>query len=539
MDINTCYGTTASYHAIAYYSHLIPVFITLILSAFVLVKSQFSLIAKVFTFFAGTFCLWLIGDVILWTGSNYNLINFLWAPLDYINIVFYLFGAYFFYILVKGRDMPLRGKLFLFLLSLPAWWVTISNQSITSFNQPFCEAFNSPLLTNYKLAIEIASLAFILVLAIKELIGYSTKKKQIVLVALALVLFLSTFLVTEYISSITGIYEINLYSLFVLPIFLFLIIYSTTNLHMFQLRLISTQLLAYVMIVLVGSQLFFLESTTNQVLTTITFVLTLSFGVVLSRDAKRELEQREYLERISKELASANDQLRKLDQQKNEFLSFASHDLKSPIALIKQFATLIYDGTYKEPTKVHETVGKIKLTADRAVNMVNTFLDLRKIEEGHMEYNFEEKNIVEFVSSIAADFTLLAKQQKNIDASFSSLKPEVAVKLDTNTLRQVIQNYLDNSLKYTESGWIKVEIIEEQKTVLIKFSDSGLGMDKELLPIIYGQFHRDPGVAKKIQGTGLGLFIAKQIIQAHHGDTWAESEGKGKGSQFYIRLPKA
>lgn len=256
--------------------------------------------------------------------------------------------------------------------------------------------------------------------------------------------------------------------------------------------------------------------------------------------------QRKKMEQTIKERGAINEQmygmakqLKELNQQKSEFLSFASHDLKSPIALMKQYATLIYDGTYKEPTKVNETLLKIKTTADRAVNMVNTFLDLRKIEEGKMEYNFEKRNIVELVSGITGDFALLAKQQKNIEVSFNSSSPDIQVTLDTNTLRQVLQNFLDNSLKYTEQGWIKVEVTAEQKTVLIKISDSGLGMDKELLPVLFEQFRRDPGVAKKIQGTGLGLFISKQIVQSHHGDTWAESEGKGKGSQFYIRLPKA
>lgn len=334
MDLNTCLATTSSYHAIAYYSHLIPVFITLILTSFILLKSRFSLIAKIFSFFTTAFCLWLIGDVIIWTGTDYNLINFLWAPLDYINIIFYLLGAYFFYSLVKGRDMPTTGKAAMLILTLPAWLLTFKNQSITSFNQPFCEAFNNPLLTDYKLIIEIFSLIFIIAVAIRALSTSGTNKQQVAIVAGALVLFMSTFMVTEYIASTTGIYEINLYGLFVLPAFLFLIIYATTNLQMFQLRLIGTQLLSYVMIVLVGSQLFFIESTTNQILTTITFVLTLSFGIVLSRDAKREVQQREYLERISKELSAANDQLRIFDKQKNEFLSFASHDLKSPIALI-------------------------------------------------------------------------------------------------------------------------------------------------------------------------------------------------------------
>jgi len=266
--------------------------------------------------------------------------------------------------------------------------------------------------------------------------------------------------------------------------------------------------------------------------------LVIGIGLYISQRRKMGQALKERFA-INEQMYLMAKQLRDLNQQKSEFLSFASHDLKSPIALIKQFASLIYDGTYQEPVKIRETVGKIKMTADRAVNMVNTFLDLRKIEESKMEYNFETKNIVEFISGVTSDFALLAKQMKNISVSFESASPEVIASIDTNTFRQVVQNFLDNSLKYTESGWIKVQVSGEQKTVIIKVSDSGLGIDKDLLPVLFEQFRRDPGVAKKIQGTGLGLFIAKQIVIAHHGETWAESEGKGKGSQFYIRLLKA
>jgi signal transduction histidine kinase len=540
MDINTCFATTETYRTTAYYSHLIPVFITAILTIFVILKSKTSLVVKIFSAFTASFCIWLIFDVVIWTANTYDLVVFLWAPLDYVNILFYLLGAYFFAVLIRGRDIGIYEKIILLLFSLPAWWVTIANKTIASFNQPVCEALNSNFLTNYKLIIEAVALIYIVLIAFSEFRKAERKKKfQIWIVGSALILFFCVFSATEYFSSVTGIYEMNLYSLFVLPIFLFMIIYSITDLQIFQLRLIGTQLLTYIMIALVGSQFFFLENTTNQILTLITFVLALSFGVVLSRDARRELKQRERLEKLTQELASANTRLKELDEQKSQFLSFASHDLKSPINIIKQFATLIADGTYKEPAKVAETINKIRTTADRAAGLVDDFLDIRKIEEGKMDYAFETKDLISFVRGISEDYAPLAKAQKNIEISFESKIPSLNVKIDTTRFRQVIQNLLSNSLKYTETGWIKVLLTEEQNTALITVKDSGIGMEEELLPNLFEQFSRAPGVAKKIQGTGLGLYISKQIVKAHQGEIWAESEGKGKGSSFFVRLKKA
>ena len=143
MDINTCLATTQDYHIVAYYSHLIPVSIAILLGLFVLFKSKFSLLSKLFFLFILGFCLWLIGDVIIWTNNDYYLITALWSPLDYINIFFYLFAVYFFAVLIRGRDIENWQKVLLFAVSLPAWWLTITGQSIVDFYQPAFEATNN------------------------------------------------------------------------------------------------------------------------------------------------------------------------------------------------------------------------------------------------------------------------------------------------------------------------------------------------------------------------------------------------------------
>src|SRR3989344_7102133 len=148
---NTCFETTNAYHTIAYYSHLVPVVIALFLSFFVLIKSHFSLLSKLFFFFVLGFCLWLLGDVVIWTNQDYHLITALWAPLDYLNILFYLFALYFFLVLIKEKDIPHWQKIVIFATSIPAWWLTASGQSIADFYQPYCEATNSEFLTQYKL----------------------------------------------------------------------------------------------------------------------------------------------------------------------------------------------------------------------------------------------------------------------------------------------------------------------------------------------------------------------------------------------------
>jgi signal transduction histidine kinase len=326
--------------------------------------------------------------------------------------------------------------------------------------------------------------------------------------------------------------------LFIFP-FIAFTTYAILKQHLLNIKVIATEALIFVLVAATLIEIVFSNTAPETILRIGVFALILGIGIMLIRSVRREVEQREKLEKLTSDLELANQKLKELDTQKSQFLSFASHDLKSPLNIIKQFATLIADGTYKEPAKVQETIAKIKSTADRATTLVDDFLDIRKIEEGHMDYAYEARDIVSFVRGITEDYATLAKGQKGIEMTFSSALQAASVKMDTTRLRQVIQNLLSNSLKYTEKGWIKVSITDEQKSVLVAVTDSGIGMDKQLVPILFEQFRRDPGVAKKIQGTGLGLYISKQIVIAHGGQVWAESEGKGLGSSFFVRLPKA
>lgn len=155
-----------------------------------------------------------------------------------------------------------------------------------------------------------------------------------------------------------------------------------------------------------------------------------------------------------------------------------------------------------------------------------------------MEYKFNEINVTELVKNIIGELKLMA-QEKKLDLTFEAPKPsfkEVKIKADEQKIRQVIQNLVENAIKYTDKGFVKVELKEKPDSVLITVTDSGRGISQELLPNLFQQFSRDSS-AKKIQGTGLGLYIAKEIINAHHGRIWAESEGSGKGATFYVELP--
>ncbi len=532
MDINTCFaGTTSAYHKIAYYSHLIPIAIALILGIFAFVRSKRSLLSGIFLFFTVTFSLWLLGDVVTWTMKDYNLVAFAWAPLDYINIVFYLLGAYFFAVLVTEKDLLKWQKLLLFALTLPGLFITIAGKSITIFSQPWCEAFNNQFLTQYKIILSIAVILFIIIVGIKTYIeGNKPKRKQIVIVGSALVLFFSIFSITEYISSQTGIYEINLYSLFILPLFLTLIIYAITNLEIFRVRFIATQILVYVMLILIGSQFFFLQNTTDKILTVVTFILSLIFTALLIQSTGQETRNRKQIEDLAQKLESANEGLTELDAKKNEFMSFATHQLRSPLTSIKWGLSSLKE-EYSE-----ETTNHLLATTDDLIGTVNDLLDISKIEQGGLVMKNEEFDLHDFVGRLVEEFRMSA-EQKGLKISFEGDNVACFVEADQNKLRQVFVNLIDNAIKYTKEGNIKVTFKRIGTKAEIKVEDTGPGIAPEELKNLFDKFLRGAAGKASEGGSGLGLYLAKKIVENHKGQIFASSTGLGKGSAFVVQLP--
>lgn len=534
MDINTCFETTKDYHVVALYSHLIPAAIAIFVSVFVLYKSN-SLLVKLFAFFTASFALWLLGDVVLWTSSDYNLVSFLWAPLDYINVLVYLLGAYFFVVLVRGKDVSLTGKLLTIALTLPAWWITVTNQSITAFDQTVCEALNSEFLTNYKFFIEYIVIAFIMLYAFfagRKRVG--VERKKIATVAVALILFFATFSVTEYISSTTGVYEINLYSLFVLPIFLFMIVYAISDLEVFKIRLLGFQLIPYVLVIMIGSQFFFLEDSTYKLLTVVTLILSLGFAGLFLRSGKRELEAHNKVETLAHDLEQVNIRLREADEAKNQTIDVVGHQMKGVYTKFKWYSEMLRDGSAnKEECAEQVEAGNAELGS-----IAQMFLDAAHIHSKDLTINLAPVDLNIFFKRLS-DGTSIGASKKKIQytASIPSKLPKIL--LDETRTFFAVENLLSNALKYTpENGCVDFTVTITDGTLHCSVKDTGVGIPKQDQDKMFGQMYRASNVRKTIEGNGLGLYIAKYAIEKQGGKIWYESEGiPGKGTTFLIDIP--
>jgi len=235
------------------------------------------------------------------------------------------------------------------------------------------------------------------------------------------------------------------------------------------------------------------------------------------------------------------ERLSELDQMKKDFVSHVSHDLKAPLASIRQIMHLLLQeipGSLNEQQK--SLVQLSYNSAERLSAMVGNLLDVSRMEAGTMEYRMASHNIIPLIEGVKAEFDVQA-QQKQILFSIVSAEPEVFVTCDRERIVQVIGNLYENALKFSPAGSEVVTRINQrsESEVVVSVTDSGPGVPADHKEKIFQKFHQlKHGRKMAGQGVGLGLAICKTIVEAHRGQIWVE-DNPGGGSVFSFALPRA
>lgn len=241
----------------------------------------------------------------------------------------------------------------------------------------------------------------------------------------------------------------------------------------------------------------------------------------------------------TEDLRSANDKLRQLDEAKSEFISIASHQLRTPLTVIKGYISMILDGNFGKLTDNEvEALEKVYASNERLIQLVENLLNISRIESGRLQFNFKAVKFISLVASVVEELGSTARA-KGIKLIFE--KPKIVSMLatiDEEKIRQVIMNLIDNAIKYTKQGQVVVELEKTENKIKFSVTDTGLGILKEEMEELFNKFARGAETSLVYtEGTGLGLYVAKQMIDAHKGKIWAESSGLNKGSKFCFEIP--
>jgi len=230
------------------------------------------------------------------------------------------------------------------------------------------------------------------------------------------------------------------------------------------------------------------------------------------------------------------ERAKKSDQLKSAFLANMSHEIRTPLNAIVGFSSLISDPDIPESEKV-DFEGQIQRNSDYLLSLIEDIIDLSKIESNQLTVNLKNVDVVPLITNIVHAFQLAIPNAKNVRVICGIRMSQLIVTVDQIRLEQILRNLVANAVKFTEEGEIEINCIQEKNFYIFSVKDSGIGIDPENQQIIFDRFMKiDNHKQHLYRGTGIGLFLSKQLVEMFGGKIWVESE-IGKGSTFNFTIP--
>lgn len=366
------------------------------------------------------------------------------------------------------------------------------------------------------------------------------EKKQFRVVLLGMIITFSLIITFNFIlpAFFSNPKFIPLGAVFILP-FALCTSYAIYKHRLFNVKVAAASTLVFVLTILTSSEVILAGNNISLIVyRSSVFILVLVFGILLIRGVLREVEQREKLQVLTDELSVANEKLKELDRAKTEFVSIASHQLRAPLTAIKGYASLALEGSFGPLTdKIHGALDVIFQSSQRLVQLIEDFLNITRIELGKMKYDMVDFDFKKLVEGIVNELRP-SVEKAGLKISFTA-EPGTTytVHADQGKMSQVVTNLVDNATKYTKQGSIAVSLVKNGTKTQLRVKDTGVGLDQKTIDNLFQKFVRASDASKaNATGTGLGLFVARQMIEAHGGKAWAESEGAGKGSTFIVEI---
>ncbi len=516
-----------------YYSHIVPLVASLLIGYFIFFKNPYLLVNKILFVITNLFALWVFGDLILWATDKSHYTIFVWSLINLIEPFIYVFSVYFVQVFITNKDTLLKNKILLFAPIAPVILFAFTKLNLLGFNLIDCdrEAIEGPL-SQYIYIIEVFYVLYIAIFAIRHSRKQIVKKKnQIFLVTISILLFLLTFSWGNIVGSITDDWRVSQWGLFGMPIFIAILSFLIIKYNAFNIKVISTQILVTSFSILIASQFLLHQSVGNRIIILITFVLSIFSGFSIAQSVKREIQQKEHMEKLAIELEIAN-------RRQEELLHFITHQIKGFLTKSRNIFAEILEGTFGEIN------GEVKEIAEQGfrintdgVSTVQTILNAANIRTGKLSYNMAPVDLSEIIRKVFEKSRKVA-EAKGLQYSLEISQPaDYKFNGDEIQLSEAFSNLIDNSIKYTPGGEIRLKLDRNQEKLRFSVKDTGIGIAPEDQSKLFTEGGRGKNALEvNVDSTGFGLFIVKNVIKAHNGKVWVESEGQGKGSEFVVEL---
>jgi len=541
---STLYIFSSNVPDLVHYSHGVAGLAAILTGLVIYFSNPKGLLQKFFLLFSVAVTLWIFLDLILWATNKPSVVMFNWSMQVFLESITFALAVYIMYTFFENK-LPGKGiNFFIFILLVPIILFLPTNLTLDALILEYCEAEEGLMAAYYSYFVNLSLLLLLSAITYKKISKATDIKRKYVAIYLyvGLVSFLVLFVSGNLISTITEDWTISQYGLFGLPIFSLLIGYAIVKYQAFNLKVAGSQFLVALLIMSVGSLLFVVQSDLSRIIAFLTLLITAFAGLLLVNSVKKEIRQREEIERLANDLEKTNERLQVLDKQKSEFVSIASHQLRSPLTAIRGYVSMIQEGTFGQmPEALHEPLKRIEDSGKFMAASIDDFLNVSRIESGSMKYEYTNVNLVEMTKRVVEDLQAeAAKRELLLLYKTNLIHKNSVVNADPGKVNQILHNLINNALKYTIRGTVTVYVHDNpaSRILTVDIIDTGIGMSEETVTKLFGKFARAKiASSANIMGTGLGLFVAREMARAMKGEVSANSEGEGKGSKFTFTMP--
>ena len=566
----------------------IVIIIIWLISFFILTKNYKSKTNRFFFFMIMFLSIWMIfnllEDLVFFKEYSplFTRLDFFFAPI----------AAYFFYLFCQTFPFLKWNNLFsrIILLLLTIGLSFLSVKSFMIKNMVFKDGVNIEFQpTIYLYGIGIAGILLIgtYIIFQKYRKSHGTEKKQILylligFIGLILFLLISNLVLPIIFENVPTISRIGSIGII---FFIFMTAYAILKYHLFEIRIVATETLVALIVLVLFIQALLSKTWTEGMIRGTFLLLVAYFGYFLIRSVIQEIERRKQIEKLTKELEKANLNLQELDKLKSEFVSIASHDLLTPVAAIEGYLSMILDekiikiDEQKDP-RLKIFLSRIYSSSKRLARLITDLLNISRIEEGRLLVQKKPYDISPIIESVINELAIQTDQH-HLYLKYHQPKVEVPkIFADIDQVKEVLVNLIGNAVKFTRTGGITIELeivpkeeIKEKiekldkttrdqaeknkemlprilstkskeivgdKQLVIHIKDTGVGISQKELPALFQKFYRagQGWTVTGVQGTGLGLYISKSLVELNNGRIWVESK-LGEGSVFSFSLPFA
>lgn len=516
-----------------YYSHFFALIPSFAIGLIILLRDKKSLVNQILFLITVLFSVWVLFDLVLWATEKPEFTMFFWAVLVLIEPLIYALCVYFIDVFINKEDISFKKKLGIFLPLLPIIILLPTNLVLNGFDLTNCDraATQGPVSTYYVYAIEIVYVFWIFFFAFRKYFKTDKEtKRQVLLMTTGIILFLLSFSLGNIIESFTSNWTIGQYGLFGMPVFVGFLAYMIIKFKTFNIKVLTTQVLVFVLAFLVFAILFirYIQDVRLIVIATLLFVIVL--GNVLIKSVKREIKQKE-------ELAKLDADLENVIQQRESLMHLINHKVKGSFTHSKYIFAGLLDGQFGEISPEVKKIAQAGLDSDTmGIRTIDLILNAANLQSGTIKYEMLPVDLREIILKTIED-KKNSIEQKGLKLAMSMPDEKVEIKGDIFWLKEVFNNLIENSLRYTEQGTISIGLAKKDGKIIFTIKDTGVGITPEDKKNLFTEGGRGKESTKfNVDSTGYGLYSVKLIVEAHKGRVWAESEGTGKGSEFYVEF---